>query len=267
VSDHGFAQIRNARLAWWTDGPADAGGDPLVLVHAGVADARMWEPVVTALAKQQRVVRFDMRGFGRSRSAKGAFSPLGDLAALLDALSIERAHVVGASFGGLVALEFAATHPVRVRSLVLLAGALPDIEPSPPLLAFAEAEDAAIAVGQLEDAVDINVRMWASHSTPEVQALVADMQRDAFVLQLREGAASDELDPPVSARLAEIAVPATVAYGTLDVADFEQVAQRLHAELPDATLHEIADAGHLLALDQPEAVTQLILRHLERVAT
>ena len=97
-----------------------------------------------------------------------------------------------------------------------------------------------------------------------MQALVADMQRVAFELQLREGAESDELDPPVSARLGEIAVPATVAYGDRDVEDFEQIARRLHAELPDATLHEITGAGHLLALDQPAAVTQLILRHLDR---
>ncbi len=264
MSDSGFAQIRNARLAWLSDGPADAAGDPLVLVHAGVADARMWEPIVPALAARRRVVRFDMRGFGRSRSAKATFSPVGDLAAVLDALSIERAHVVGASFGGLVALELAATQPTRVASLVLLAAALPDIDPSAPLLAFAEAEEAAIAVGRVEDAVEVNVRMWASRSRPDVQALVAEMQRDAFALQLREGAESDEPDPPVSARLSEIAVPATIAYGVHDVADFEQIARRLHAELPDATLHELAGAGHLLALDQPEAVVQLVLRHLER---
>ncbi len=207
-----------------------------------------------------------MRGFGRSLSAKGSFSAAGDLAALLDALRVPRAHVVGASYGGLISLEFAVAHPARVASLVLLAAALPDIDPSPELLAFAEAEEAAIAVNQVEDAVAINVRMWASRSTPEVQTLVADMQRDAFALQLREGAESDELDPPVSAHLAQISVPATVAYADRDVADFEQVARRLHAELPDATLHEIAEAGHLIALDQPGAVTQLILRHLERVA-
>lgn len=264
-SDSGFADIRTARLAWWSDG--DGSGDPVVLVHAGVADARMWEPIVPALAERRRVVRFDMRGFGRSRSARGAYTDAGDLRALLDALAIERAHVVGASFGGLVALELAATQPARVASLVLLAAALPDIDPSPALVAFAEAEEAAIAVGRIDDAVAVNVRMWASESTPEVQALVADMQRIAFELQLREGAESDELDPPVSARLGAIGVPATVAYGDRDVADFEQIARRLHAGLPDATLHEVAGAGHLLALDRPGEVTQLILRHLERATT
>ncbi len=271
MKGNGFAQVPGARLAWWTDWTdrSDGAGDgiPLVLVHAGVADARMWEPVVPALAVTHRVVRVDMRGFGSSRSGRGAFSPAGDITALLDALEIERAHIVGASFGGLVALELAATAPDRVASLVLLAAALPDIEPSPALLAFAEAEEAAIGVGRVEDAVEINVSMWAQDSTPAVQSLVAEMQRDAFVLQLREGAESDELDPPVSARLGAIDLPATVAYGDRDVEDFEQIARRLHAELPDATLHEIAGAGHLLALDQPEAVAQLILRHLERAAT
>ena len=264
MTDSGFADVRNARLAWYSDGEGDGTGAPLVLVHAGVADARMWEPIVPALAASHRVVRLDMRGFGRTRSARGTFSPSGDLAALLGALGIERAHVVGASFGGLVALELAATRPQRVASLVLLCAALPDIDLSPELLAFAEAEEAAITVGRIEDAVEVNVRMWASDSSPQVKALVADMQRGAFELQLREGAESDELDPPVSARLHEIGVPATVAYGDRDVSDFEQIARRLHAGLPDATLHEIGDAGHLPALDQPAAVAQLILRHLER---
>jgi len=267
VTDSGFADIRNARLAWYSDGDGDGAIDPLVLVHAGVADARMWEPVVPALAAAHRVVRLDMRGYGRSRSAPAKFSPSGDLAALLDALDIQRAHLVGASFGGLVALELAATRPQRVASLVLLCAALPDIDLSPELLAFAEAEEAAITVGRTEEAVEVNVRMWAGDSSAEVKALVADMQRDAFELQLREGAESDELDPPVSARLQEIGVPATVAYAERDVSDFEQIARRLHAGLPDATLHEIAGAGHLPALDQPAAVAQLILRHLERAAT
>ena len=224
----------------------------------------MWEPVLPALSAAHRVVRFDMRGFGRSRSGPGSFSPADDIAALLDALAVERAHVVGASFGGLISLELAATHPGRVASLVLLAASLDDSEPSAERMAFAEAEETAIENGRLDDAVAINVRMWAGHSTPAVQELVADMQRLAFELQLGEGADPEELDPPLAGLLSAIGVPATVAYGDRDIEDYEQIARRLHAELPDATLHEITGSGHLLALDQPAAVTQLILRHLER---
>ena len=222
MSERGYAEIPNARLAWWTDGDDAEGADPFLLVHAGVADARMWQPIVPALAATHRVVRFDMRGFGQSRSGSGSYSPADDIAALLDALAIERAHVVGASLGGLISLELAATHPDRVASLVLLAASLDDSEPSAELRAFAEAEETAIEIGRLDDAVAINVRMWAAHSTPAVQALVADMQRLAFELQLREGADPDELDPPLAGRLSAIAVPATVAYGDRDVVDVEQ---------------------------------------------
>ncbi|CAN5157773.1 alpha/beta hydrolase [soil metagenome] len=262
MSDAEIAEVGGARLAWWSDGD----GPPLVLVHAGVADARMWEPLLPMLTPAHRVVRFDMRGFGRTRSIAGTFAPARDLALLLDALDIECAHVVGASFGGLVALELAATEPDRVESLVLLAPALPDIEPSPQLLAFAQAEEQAIQIGQIDDAVEINVKMWASGSAPGTRDLVADMQRAAFDLQLRERAESEELEPPISQSLSTILATTTIAVGDRDVIDFIHIAERLQRELPDATLHHIDDAGHLLALDQPEVVAQLILRHLESAA-
>ena len=260
MSSDEIAELDGARFAWWSDGD----GPALVLVHAGVADARMWEPLLPALAASHRVIRYDMRGFGRTRSQRGTFAPARDLAQLLDAVGVAQAHVVGASFGGLVALELAVTEPARVASLVLLAPALPDIEPSPQLLAFAEAEEQAIAVGRIDDAVEINVRTWASASTPETRSLVAEMQRTAFELQLREGAEFEDLEPPVSERLSTIGAPTRIAVGDRDVPDFPQNAERLERELPHATLQRIADAGHLLALDQPEAVAQLILRHVAR---
>ena len=257
MSAAGIAEVNGARLAWWSDGD----GSALVLVHAGVADARMWEPLLPALTAAHRVVRYDMRGFGRTRSTAGTFVPAADLAGLLDVRGVAQAHVVGASFGGLVALELAATEPARVASLVLLAPALPDIDPSPRLLAFAQAEEQAIAAGRIEDAVEINVRMWAGDSAADARALVAAAQRTAFELQLRERAESAELQPPVSERLSTILVPTTIAIGDGDVSDFTQIAERLRRELPHATVERISEAGHLLALDQPEAVAQLILRH------
>ena len=262
-SDSGIADVSGARLAWWADGR----GPAVVLVHAGVADARMWEPLMPALSAAHRVVRYDMRGFGQTRSAPGSYSPSRDLAELLEALGIERAHVVGASLGGLVALELAATEPSRVASLVLLAPALPDIDPSPRLLAFAQAEEQAIAIGRTEDAAEINVRMWADASAPDVRELVADMQRVAFEVQRRERADSAELDPPVSERLGSIAVPTTIAIGDRDLIDFRDITQRLARELPRASLHQIADSGHLLALDQPAVIARLVARHVAAVSS
>lgn len=258
TEDSGIADVAGARIAWWSQGE----GSALVLVHAGVGDARMWDSLLPALPVGHRVVRYDMRGFGRTRAAAGTYADSRDLTGLLDALGIERAHLVGASYGGRVALELAATRPDRVASLVLLAPALDDIDPTPGLRAFADAEQQAIEDGRIEDAVAANVEMWTRDSSPEIRALVAEMQRIAFELQVREGSEEHELDPPVSARLGAIKAPTTIAIGDRDVADFSAVAERLLAGLPSASLRHISDAGHLLALDQPAAVAKLVADHL-----
>lgn len=259
MSDSGIADVAGARVAWWAHGE----GPAIVLVHAGVGDARMWEPLLPDLPAGHRVVRYDMRRAGRTRAAAGTYSDARDLAGLLDALGIARAHLVGASYGGRVVLELAAMQLYRVASLVLLAPALDDIRPTPELQAFAESEYQALKDGRIEDAVAVNVEMWTRGSSPEIRALVSDMQRIAFELQLREGGEEHELDPPVSARLPAIRVPTTIAIGDRDIADFTTVAERLLAGLPSASLHRIPDAGHLLALDQPAAVAKLIADHLD----
>ncbi|MFL5894655.1 MAG: alpha/beta fold hydrolase, partial [Thermoleophilaceae bacterium] len=118
----GAVEVDGARVSYRIDGE----GPDVVLVHAGVADLRMWDPLVAELAARVRTVRFDMRGYGRTTSQPGPFWPVADLDALLTQLAIEEATVVGASFGGLVALELAAAHPGRVGRLVLLDALLPD---------------------------------------------------------------------------------------------------------------------------------------------
>jgi 3-oxoadipate enol-lactonase len=251
----GVATVDGAQLAYRIDGE----GPDLVLVHAGVADLRMWDPLVALLADRLRIVRYDMRGFGGSTSGPGAYSPSGDLSALLQGLGVEQPVLVGSSFGGLVALEFAATQPQRIGRLVLLDALLPGHEWSERFRAFGAAEDAALDAGQIAEAVRLNVELWAGEAEPAVQALVADMQEQAFRIQMAVETEEIELDPPVSERLGAVDMPVAVAYGERDVEDFIAMAKRLATELPAATLHRIAGAGHLPALERPDAVAELIL--------
>ena len=203
------------------DGPA------VLLVHAGVADSRMWPGVAGQLAATHRVVTCDLRGFGKSPLPPERFSHAADLVALLDELGIERAAVVGASFGGYVALELALRAPGRVMALALLDPFLDEFDPSGEFAAFAEAEEAALDAGDVEE---------------------------------------DELDPPVSARLAEIRVPALVVVGADDVEDFHRIARRLADELPGARpLVTIPGAAHLPALERPAEVAGLLLEFLAGV--
>jgi pimeloyl-ACP methyl ester carboxylesterase len=251
----GTVAVDGARLWYRVDGD----GPDLVLVHAGIADLRMWDGLVAELAGRRRCIRFDMRGFGRTTYPAGAFSGADDVEAVLAALDVHGAVVVGASFGGLVTMEHAIAHPGRVERLVLLDALLPDHDFSAEMEAFWVAEEAAVEAGRLDEAVELNVRQWAGGATAEHQALVREMQARAFELQLAEEPEPVEADPSVAERLHELAMPVAVAYGERDVADFIAIAQRLATELPDATLHAIAGAGHLPALEQPAAVAKLLL--------
>jgi 3-oxoadipate enol-lactonase len=105
-------------------------GLEVVLIHAGVADSRMWDGVFEALAERFHAIRFDIRGFGRSAMTPGRFSYHHDLESLLDHLAVGRASLVGCSFGGQIAIDFALAHPDRVSSLVLVSAGIGGREPS-----------------------------------------------------------------------------------------------------------------------------------------
>ena len=250
-----FADVDGAQLAYRVDGK----GPDLVLVHAGIADMRMWDPLVALLERRFRIVRYDMRGSGETTYAAGGFSDAGDLAAVLQALAIDRCVLVGSSFGGRVALEFAATRPELVERLMVIDAPLPGWDWSEDMQSFFAAEEAALEAGEIEEAVRLNVERFVGSAAPDVRELVADMQERSFRLQLESEPDSAELDPPVSQRLADIAMPVSVVHGEHDVPDFVAIAHTLAEQLPSATLHCVARAAHLPALERPEAVAELIV--------
>jgi pimeloyl-ACP methyl ester carboxylesterase len=244
-------ELEGAQLAYRVDG----NGPYLVLVHAGIADMRMWDPLVALLDHRFRIVRYDMRGHGDTTYDAGQSSDVDDLAALLAALEIDSCVLVGASFGGLVALAFATAHPDAVERLVVIDAPLPGHEWSERMQEFFRAENAALEAGRVETAVQLNVDLWVGSAAPDVRALVADMQERAFRLQLEAEPESPGLEP----RLADITMPTTVVMGEHDVEDFIAIAHRLADELPAATLECVPRAGHLPALERPDAVAALIV--------
>jgi 3-oxoadipate enol-lactonase len=250
-----------ARLPVWIDGD----GPPIVLLHAGVADHRMWDPLVTLLAPRHRVVRYDLRGFGAATPPAEEFSACDDLAAVLDAGGLKRAAIVGASYGGRVALQFAIEHPERVSALTLLAGALPEHEWSPHVHAAWAEEESAIEAGDLDAAAQANVRAWLvgprrapEQVDPALRALVADMARRALAHELAGGGKEREPDPPLGERLERVSAPTVVACGALDFGDFAAIADRLAAGIPDARRVTLDGAAHLPALERPDDVLRFL---------
>jgi pimeloyl-ACP methyl ester carboxylesterase len=249
-------------LAHERSGPT--GSTPVLLIHAGIADRRMWDPVWPALTAVRDVVRVDLRGFGESTERPdGPWSPRADVLAVLDHLGLERVHAVGCSFGAGVAVEVALERPALVASLVLAApgGALLT-EKTDELAAAWELEGAAIEAGDIDAAVEANVTAWVDgpHRGPDavpgsVRDAVRAMQRRSFELTLgwpdEVWEAEDELDPEASARLREVTAPALVISGGLDIDSIQLAADRLLSALPDVRGVTWPDVAHLPSMERP----------------
>lgn len=247
------------------DGPA------VVLLHAGIADRHMWDEHLEPLAATgHRVVAMDLPGFGDAGLEREPVAHWLDVVETMDALGIERGALVGSSFGGAVALRVAALHPARTTSLALFsAPAIPEPDPSPELLAVWEAEDAAIAAGDVEKAVEEVVAAWVRPEAPgEVRDRIAAMQRGNYERHATERGLEQAPDPleedPDLVRA--IDCPALVAAGELDLVDFRDAVPALAARLPRASTATIPGCGHLAPLEAPTQFRELVADHLKRSA-
>jgi 3-oxoadipate enol-lactonase len=231
----------------------------VLLLHAGGMDGRMWRPLVERVEARFWLIVPDLRGHGTTPLPPKEYSHVDDLLAVLDDLNVERTAVVGASFGGYVALQLATAAPDRVSSLVLMASPLDVDDWSADISAYREQEDALLQAGDIDAAVELNVRTWAR--VPETEELVADMVRQS--LEHHAGVEAPQRELPVD--LASISVPTLAVSAGQDFADFARIADRIAAEVPGAQRAEIADAGHLIALDRPDETAELLVTFLEAV--
>jgi len=180
-------------------GEATGPGSAVVLLHAGIADRTMWAQHLRPLADAgYRAIAMDLPNFGEA-VADSELTPWSDVLETMDALGVDRAALVGNSFGGAVALSVAVIAPRRVGALVLVSAPPPGLEPSPELTAAWEAEESALERDDLDGAVAAVVDAWTQpDAPPELRDQVARMQRRALELQTAAGEMG-ELEDPVEA--------------------------------------------------------------------
>jgi len=234
----------------------------------------MWDPQWETFRPSHRVLRYDMRGFGRSPVGPGSYSNAGDLIDLLEQQGVAKASLVGVSMGGRVALEVAIARPELVDALVLVGAGFPGHDWSAEMNAADEAEMAALKRGDLDAAVEVTLRTWVDgpRRRPEdvdsdVRARVAEMQRRAYELQLPvwETAEEEPLVGDLSERVGEVDAPTLVLVGEEDVRDMHEIAGRLERELPNARRASIANTAHVPSMERPREFDQLVLPFLQSV--
>jgi 3-oxoadipate enol-lactonase len=246
----------------------EATGRPVVLLHGHTLDRRVWLPVVPRLLDAGlRVIRPDLRGHGRSSRPDFGYHVshhAADVVALLDALGIERATVIGFSFGGGVVLETALTHSTRVESLGLVATTMPD-RPFEP--AFMESLRHVARVIRTEGVAAAMAGPWEANPLFEhsftkegvrdaVAAIVAGFPGAEFLATRRDVVDRDWIVPD---RLGEIGTPTAVMVGEKEMPGFRAFADEAAEKIPGAAFEVVRDCGHLLPLEAPDAVARMII--------
>jgi len=233
----------------------DTGGGraPVVLVHADWTDSGIWDPLIPLLRDRYRVIRYDLRGFGRSSRPAEPFTRLGDLEALLGHFGIEEAVVVGHSGGGGTALGLALRHPGRVRGLVLVAPGIRDY-PWPADDPFHRECGPLMSAGDRDGLVRLGLRTWGPAGAGD--AITAMMRR--AVSSWFEAGDLELEDPPGFARLGEIRVPAVMLVGDLEYPMVSQASRTIAAKLDGCQEVLVPGADHLLPLRDPLRLARAI---------
>lgn len=243
---------------WAEDGGGD--GPPVVLLHPGVGDSRIWEPALPALTESYRVIRYDARGFGRSPAPTVRFSLLADLITVLGYYSLDRAAMVGCSQGGGSALGLALGQPSRVSALVLLCPGIPGYPwPEEPDELDAEYER-ALAAGDVDALAGVMQRVWASAGpTPAIMEQLRSAARAEISSRDME-----QRDPPVFDRLGEISVPTSVLVGDADYPPLIEANLQAANRIPGCELAVVPGMDHLPPLREPDLVLRTIRSTLSR---
>jgi pimeloyl-ACP methyl ester carboxylesterase len=248
-----------ARL--WYD---EAGQGPaVVLLHGGLGDSGLWEPVVPFLAGSFRTIRTDLRFFGRSVGVAAPFSFEDDVVGVLDGLGLERAALVGLSLGGRIAIDVALEHPERLWALAVVASGLSGHDGAAYTAEQEARYEGAEAAGDLEAMAAVDFEVWAPLGADDrVRALWRETP-DANPLP--PGVAPRPPREPAKPRLDRLAVPTMAVTVAHDPAGFREIGPLLASAAPSAR-HVELDSDHYVTLREPEELSRLLADFLTEAA-
>jgi len=258
----GKADVNGGRLHYEVYGH----GAPLVFLHAGIADSRMWDRQVNYFSGKYTVVRFDTRGYGQSDAPTAPYAPAEDLYALLQFLKLDRASIVGSSIGGTQAIDMAAAHPQAVSALIVIAG-------SPGWLPYSNEltrRTAAIAAGAKEKGPASVVQGWLSDpmlNTARRRAPIEKKMRMFLGQNVAGILGAPFMRPPdiPLPKLSEFTVPTLIMVGDQDDAEIVQRAHLVAREIPGAKEVVIKDAGHMVNMEKPREFNRALASFLRGV--
>ena len=254
----------------------DGEGPPVLLVHAGIVDLRAWDPLVPLLVDAgYRAVRYDTRGYGRSMTEDVDFSNRADLLAVLDAFRIEQAAFVGNSRGAMIALDTILESPERAAAFAWVGGGIGGLEAetTPEDDAVYERADALEEAGDVEALADLEAQIWVDgigQPAGRAPEWIREAVREMDLPLLQPGRVMGRpipLDPRAHERLGEVAIPVLAVVGALDTTATRGAARRLEEAVAGARLVIVPDVAHMVGMEAPEALADLIVELVRPLGT
>lgn len=266
----GYIEIDGDKLYYETAGE----GETLVLSHAGFVDSGMWDSQWEAFAEHFHVIRYDIRGFGKSDALKAPADRRDNLLRLLDHLHVERAILLGCSMGGEIAIDFTLEHPDKVSALIAVS-AVPsgfEMQGAPPPLMMEMIE--AFQSGDLERSADLQIRIWVDGEQRQPQQVDQKMRQHAAAMNripVQRGTLAmdmqplNPLNPPAVTRLKDIHVPTLLIAGALDNSEIIRAADVMEQEIKGAKKAIIDGGAHVPNMDKPAEFNRIVLDFLASV--
>ena len=240
-------------------------GAPVILIHGGFGDLRMWDPQFETLSQAFRVVRYDHRGFGKSSAPTQAYSPVADLVKLMEHLELKRANLVGNSMGGTLALDFALLQPDRTGAVVVIASAAggyptpeEDLKSVDQVMRTAREKGTGAAVPFWLRHPMVSVAMSHAAAGPLVRRMVEDNQK----MFVADHWPQEQMSPPAFERIAGLNANVLFIVGDRDVASVRAGAEASAARIKKAKVVTITDADHLPQLEKPAEVNKLLVEYI-----
>jgi 3-oxoadipate enol-lactonase len=239
-------------------------GFPVVLIHPSPWDARIWDAQFGEFAQHHEVIRYDVRGYGRSDRPERAYSDVRDLRNLLGELGISRCAFVGCASGAQLATDFALAHPDVTDAMVLESPGLSGHRwKDPGFDLLIDEVSGAVRAGDLERAIEIELAVWVplTAGDPSTGSRVRAIAREnAHMLWIEEDLA--ETPPPAVDRLGEIQAATLVIVGDRDIGEIQAIADQIVGAILGARKRVIADADALLHVRRPERFNRVVLDFL-----
>ncbi len=266
----GFIETNGARLYYEMMGE----GHPLVLLHGGYMDTKMWEDQFAIFAKDYKVILYDIRGHGKSEFPQVPYADYQDLYALLTSLDIEKTYLLGLSLGGMIAVDFTLEHPDMVDALILVGAPVSGfpvelIYPTEEMLQqeiqrrthFAEAMRARNIPAMVDALMDDTTLVPSPQYAAARERVRAHLSGYSFAYFL-EPAPKQELVPSAYERLADIHIPTLLIVGADDHFHLHRIAETLEKSIAGARRVMIPETHHMPNMEKPEVFNQIVLDFL-----